>query len=94
MTFRHISRRINDKCYGWGRYGFPPMMPGGIAGVILGGGPMMHMEEIHVQNVYDEEVDSNEINDGENQFEEIEDESDNENDNYDENDFQMKKKNQ
>ncbi len=61
-----------------GGIGFPPMMPGGIASVILGGGPMMHMEELHVPNVYDEEIESNEIN-GENQFEEIEDESDNEN---------------
>lgn len=65
-----------------GGIGFPPMIPGGIASVILGGGHMMHMEELHVQNVYDEEIDANEE---ENQFEEIEDESDNEK--YDEEEY-------
>lgn len=54
-----------------GGMGFPPMMQGGLASVILGGGPMMQMGEIHVQNMYDEEIDVQDNIEGDNDFEEI-----------------------
>tara|TARA_Y100000389_G_C17423498_1_gene498145 strand:- start:345 stop:1292 length:948 start_codon:yes stop_codon:yes gene_type:complete len=53
-------------------FGFPPMMgQGGIASVILGGGPMIQMGELHVQNMYEEDISSPNMDHLENHFEEI-----------------------
>lgn len=64
--------------------GFPTMMgQGGIASVILGGGPMMQMGEFHVQNMYDEDIEPQEDS-NENQFEEIDDNNSDEEDDLEE----------
>jgi hypothetical protein len=64
--------------------GFPSMMgQGGIASVILGGGPMMQMGEFQVQNMYEEDINPQEES-NENQFEEIDDNKSDEEDDLEE----------
>ena len=58
--------------------GFPPMMgQGGLASVILGGGPMMQMGEFHVQNMYEEDIIPKTMENTEAQFEEINEDEEN-----------------
>lgn len=67
-----------------GGLGFPSMMgQGGIASVILGGGPMMQMGEFQVQNMYEEDINPHEES-NENQFEEINDDKSDEEDDLEE----------
>jgi hypothetical protein len=67
-----------------GGLGFPHMMgQGGIASVILGGGPMMQMGEFQVQNMYEEDINPQEES-NENQFEEINDDKSDEEDDLEE----------